>query len=223
MHRIFTALNINSDSELADILGITPPSIAGARKRGLVPGLWVEKIAQDYKISADWLLFGRGPMRPEVEWAGGTAAAAVTDTQGCDVELRLIPMVEARISAGQGSLETSGKCERSYAFRMDFLLRKGNPDTMILMRVAGDSMAPEIDDGDVVLLDQAQRTILPGRIYAVGFEEAIYLKRIDMEPGKVVLKSVNTEYRPVELDVRGDCSEQFRVIGKVLWSGREYR
>ena len=63
-----------------------------------------------------------------------------------------------------------------------------------------------------------------GRIFAVGFEEAIYLKRIDMLPGKVILKSVNEEcYPPVELSVSGDLGEQFRVIGQVLWSGREYR
>ena len=75
-----------------------------------------------------------------------------------------------------------------------------------------------------MLLDQSKKDIIPGRIFAVGFEEAIYLKRIDMVPGKVVLKSVNeTAYPPIELDVRGDMAAQFRVIGKVVWSGREYR
>lgn len=114
--------------------------------------------------------------------------------------------------------------ERSYAFRMDFLLRKGNPDAMILMRVAGDSMQPEIMDNDVVLIDQSKRDIIPGKIFAVGFEEAIYLKRIDMVPGKVILKSVNEDcYPPISLDIQGDMAEQFRVIGKVIWSGREYR
>ena len=52
-----------------------------------------------------------------------------------DVDLILIPMVEARLSAGQGSLQTDGNSERSYAFRSDFLHRKGNPDNMVLMRV----------------------------------------------------------------------------------------
>ena len=141
-----------------------------------------------------------------------------------DVDLKLIPMAEARLSAGNGSLEVNGNHERSYAFRIDFLLRKGNPDKMVLMRVAGDSMQPEIMDGDVVLLDQSKTNIIPGRIFAVGFEEAIYLKRIDMIPGKVILKSVNEEaYPPIELDMRGDMAEFFRVIGKVIWSGREYR
>ena len=138
------------------------------------------------------------------------------------MDLILIPMVEARLSAGQGSLQTDGNSERSYAFRSDFLHRKGNPDNMVLMRVSGDSMQPEILNNDVVLLDQSKTDILPGRIYAVGFEEAIYLKRVDMLPGKVILKSANPAYPPVELDIRDQQRDAFRVIGQVLWSGREY-
>jgi phage repressor protein C with HTH and peptisase S24 domain len=140
-----------------------------------------------------------------------------------DVDILLIPMVKARLSAGTGSLETDATSTRQYAFRSDFLHRKGNPDTMVLMRVAGDSMFPEIRDNDVVLIDQSKRDLLPSRIFAVGFDDAVYIKRIDMLPGKIILKSVNEEaYPPVELDVRGDYASKFRVIGQVLWCGREY-
>ena len=91
---------------------------------------------------------------------------------------------------------------------------------MALMRVAGDSMQPEICHGDVVLIDQSKRSIIPGRIFAVGFEEAIYLKRIDMLPGKVILKSVNEEcYPPVELSVSGDLGEQFRLSDRCFGAG----
>lgn len=95
---------------------------------------------------------------------------------------------------------------------------------MVLMQVSGDSMQPEILDGDMVLIDQGKKDIplKLGRIFAVGFEDAIYLKRIDKLPGKIILKSVNPEYPPVELDVRGQLGDSFRVIGQVLWVGREY-
>ena len=59
---------------------------------------------------------------------------------------------------------------------------------MVLMRVSGDSMEPEIMDNDIVLIDQGKRDVTPGRLYAIGFDEAIYLKRIDILPGKVILK-----------------------------------
>lgn len=194
-------------------IGVSRGSLSAyERDENQPPADILREICAKYNVSADWLLLGSELIVPPSAPALG------------DVDLKLIPMAEARLSAGNGSLEVSGDHDRSYAFRMDFLLRKGNPDKMVLMRVAGDSMQPEILDGDVVLLDQSKKDIIPGRIFAVGFEEAIYLKRIDMVPGKVVLKSVNeTAYPPIELDVRGDMAAQFRVIGKVVWSGREYR
>lgn len=215
--RLVEAAGVASEAALSGPLGVSSQAIYDARRRGKIPDSWVRVVAEQFDVSADWLFFGRGGKSPTEPLSGQSATS-------CDVELKLIPMAEARLSAGNGSLEVSGDHERSYAFRMDFLQRKGNPDKMVLMRVAGDSMQPEILDGDVVLLDQSKTSIIPGRIFAVGFEEAIYLKRIDMTPGKVILKSVNEEaYPPIELDMRGDMAEFFRVIGKVVWSGREYR
>ena len=182
----------------------------------------LEKICFKFDVSPAWLLLGIGPMRSG-EPNLSSSLPKTPEYRAPEDDLILIPMVEARLSAGAGSLETSGDIEKTYAFRSDFLHRKGNPERMILMRVAGDSMEPEIRDNDVVLLDQSKRDIVPGKIFAVGFEESIYLKRIDNLPGKVILRSVNPAYPPVELDLRGDCEAQFRVIGRVLWCGREYK
>lgn len=218
MGRLLTASASKNDSELARALGIKPQSVNGARKRGEIPPAWIQSCAEKTGISSDWLFFGRGPMRLSDE----LPAQQPEKLRSCDVDLILIPMVEARLSAGQGSLQTGGNSERSYAFRSDFLHRKGNPQDMVLMRVEGDSMQPEIMHNDVVLIDQSKTQIRLGRIFAVGFEEAIYLKRIDMLPGKVILKSANPAYPPVELDIRDQQGDSFRVIGQVLWSGREY-
>ena len=58
----------------------------------------------------------------------------------------------------------------------------------VYKRQSGDSMEPAIMDNDIVLIDQGKRDVTPGRLYAIGFDEAIYLKRIDILPGKVILK-----------------------------------
>lgn len=219
LQRLMQALTVVSDAELARSLGITPQSVSGARKRGEVPPAWVQTCAAQTGVNAHWLFFGRGPMRlPEA--GDGELPSIQTD---CETDLVSVPLAEARLSAGTGSLEVSSHSQGSYAFRGDFLRRKGNPRRMVLMRVSGDSMVPEIFDNDLVLLDRGQTEISPGRLYAVGFEDAIYIKRIDKVPGKIILHSVNPAYPPVSLDLRGDCADQFRVIGRVLWSGREYR
>ena len=219
LQRLMQALSVVSDAELARSLGITPQSVCGARKRGEVPPAWIQTCAAQTGVNAHWLFFGSGPMRlPEA--ADGELPSIQAD---CETDLISVPLAEARLSAGTGSLEVNNHSQGSYAFRGDFLRRKGNPRRMVLMRVSGDSMVPEIFDNDLVLLDRGQTEISPGRLYAVGFEDAIYIKRIDKLPGKIVLNSVNPAYPPVSLDLRGDCADQFRVIGRVLWSGREYR
>lgn len=217
LERLKKACGVETDTAFADFLGISQGSISGAKKKGQLPHSWFFQVAEKTNISADWLCFGRGPLRPDEE-----ASPIVYQHGPDDTDVVWIPMVDAVLSAGHGSFETSANCERKYAFRLDFIARKGNPNNMVMMRVAGDSMAPEIQDNDVVLIDQSKRDIMPGKIFAVGFEESIYLKRIDNLPGKVILKSANPAYPPVELDVRGQMDEQFRIIGRVLWSGREY-
>lgn len=214
--RLMEAANVKNEAEFARLLGINQSSIAAARKREQVPPGWVEKIADRFNADANWLFFGEGNADlTKMQVPCGAREAS-------DVDLIMVPMVEARLSAGHGSLQVSGESDRSYAFRSDFLHRKGNPKSMVLMRVEGDSMQPEIMDGDAVLLDQSKTDIRIGKIFAVGFEDAIYLKRIDKVPGKVILKSTNPAYPPLEIDVQGQEEDLFRVIGQVLWIGREY-
>ena len=149
LQRLMLSLNATSDAELARALGITPQSVSGARKRGEVPPAWIQECAAETNVNAHWLFFGSGPMRlPEA--AEGELPAASPDS---DADLIHIPLAEARLSAGTGSLEVSERTDDSYAFRGDFLRRKGNPRRMVLMRVSGDSMVPEIFDNDLVLLN----------------------------------------------------------------------
>ncbi len=61
--RMFTATQTRGDSALARVLGIQPPSVAAARKREQIPGAWIEKVAEQFGINANWLLFGMGPMK----------------------------------------------------------------------------------------------------------------------------------------------------------------
>lgn len=63
LSRILKAANISKHSELSKLLGINQSSIAAARKRGQLPPGWIEKIAEDFNINANWLFFGQGSMR----------------------------------------------------------------------------------------------------------------------------------------------------------------
>jgi phage repressor protein C with HTH and peptisase S24 domain len=231
--RLLTATESKSESDFARSIGITPQSVNGARKRGKVPPDWVQSVAEKTGISSDWLFFGRGPMRignaqptapgpgkinpiPEGEPQWMSAKDAAEKGYG------LIPKVRARLSAGTGSLETTDSVIGLYAFKMEFLIRKGHPNRMVLMDVVGDSMEPDIWPGDTVLIDESQREIIAGGMFAVGIEQEVYVKYLHRIPGKLVLRSKNPEYDPIEVDMNGEISNSVRIIGRVVWSCREY-
>jgi hypothetical protein len=56
--RLKEALNVKSDGQLANNLGISRQNIGAARKRDDVPPGWIYKVAELSGCSMDWLHFG---------------------------------------------------------------------------------------------------------------------------------------------------------------------
>jgi phage repressor protein C with HTH and peptisase S24 domain len=78
-----------------------------------------------------------------------------------------ISQVSGHISAG-GGLIPDNMVEMRIAFRRDWIQRKGSPENMSLIRVAGDSMEPTLHSGDIVLIDHSRDYVDPhGGIYAI--------------------------------------------------------
>lgn len=230
-------------SEKRKNLGITQKDLSAASsvsvtsiqnyENGQIPGGDILlRIASALNCSMEWLLTGEGETQRGTAYSAPQEPAAAPqkqtniyngkDTLTCfDCELMMVPLVEAKLSAGNGSFETSGDSDRRYAFRMDFLRRKGNASAMILMRVAGDSMEPKIEHNDVVLIDTSKTDLRLGCMYAVAVQDLVYLKMVNAEPGKLILSSANPAYAPLEIDARGDLKNGIRIIGKAVWVGRE--
>lgn len=151
----------------------------------------------------------------------GEATLRRLAAEGKDVcELVMVPKVRARLSAGNGSLETSAEVVGRFAFRSEWIRSKGQVSKMVLMEVTGDSMQPALLNGDTVLIDQGAVDIIAGAIYAVGMDNEVIVKCVDKIPGKYVLRSLNAVYPPIEIDFK-DESLNVRIIGRVLWWCRE--
>jgi phage repressor protein C with HTH and peptisase S24 domain len=89
---------------------------------------------------------------------------------------------------------------------------------MILIDIYGNSMEPELKDGDTVFIDASEKDILAGAIYAVGIDDTIMVKKIERHPGKLVFMSDHKDYEPVYLGQNEMNS--VRIIGKVVWISR---
>ncbi len=201
--RIMEVVGIRSQRELAEALGISRSSVSSAKSRGSVPPRWILKLAQDHKINTDWLLTGMGDRHVER-----------------NVTFESVPLVRATLSAGGGSLEVGEEVLERMPFRLDWLKRKGNPDKMVMFPVTGDSMEPVIRHGDTVLVDRSRTDIVSGRVYAVGVEDAIYVKRVEKGPGGITLVSENPAFPPETFT--GERADALRIIGRMIWSSREY-
>lgn len=79
--------------------------------------------------------------------------------------------------------------------------------------VAGDSMEPKINDGDLLLVQDTPQ-LDSGEIGIFLLNEKVYCKRFHYNPitKELVLKSLNTIYKPMHIDRDDD----FRIIGKVV-------
>lgn len=206
--RVSQALGITSQQELAQILGVNRSAVTQAKHRDAVPDKWLHKLAHDYGLRPQWLATGAG-------------VSGVQSSAGHDTEFFEVPKVAARLCAGGGSFEVDAHIEDYQAFKRQWLMRKGSPEHMVMMDVFGNSMEPEIKEGDSVLVDQQQQAIIAGGIYAVGVEDTVMVKRMEKRPNALVLLSDNTDYAPIVL--QGDELDTVRIIGKVVWSCREYR
>jgi phage repressor protein C with HTH and peptisase S24 domain len=208
LQRVFEATGITSQTELASVLKINRSAITQARKKNSIPDKWILQLYKTFGLNPDWVETGSGPT---------FIKKSVSD----DSIFKNIPKVKARLSAGGGSFEVGSEVEGYYAFRKDWLTTKGNQNKMVLMDIFGNSMEPEIKDGDTILIDESQKDILAGAIYAVGIDDTIMVKRLEKHPNKLVLLSDNKDYAPIYL--QSSDINSVRIIGKVIWVSRELR
>jgi phage repressor protein C with HTH and peptisase S24 domain len=185
-------------------------------------------------INLNWFITGNGEPFLEnaeknivrepgpINRVSGPVAAPpiVPDTGSLDPDaFDLVPLAEARLSAGGGSfVQSEGFCAY-YAFKKEWLRRiaDGGTDNLVLVKVSGDSMHPTIDDGDMVLVDTARLHIRSGAIYAIGIDDTIAVKRIDLAPPATVnIISDNKLYQPYTAAL-----DQVRILGQVIWFARE--
>ncbi len=203
--RLREATTITSQASLAKTLSISRAAITQAKKSDSIPIKWITELSRLFNVNPDWL-------------KKGTGSKALSQNIYHEIFLQ-VPKIMARLSAGGGSFETEPEIKEFYSFRKDWLRKKGNARDMVLMDIFGNSMEPELKEGDTVLIDQSQKAVLAGAIYAVGLADTIVVKRLEKRPKELVLLSENERYPMMRF--RGEEMNSVRIIGKVIWVCRE--
>lgn len=83
---------------------------------------------------------------------------------------------------------------------------------LVALKVQGDSMDLEIEDGGTIIVDMDDKALFPGRLYVVmnGDNETTF-KQFDLDPARLVPRSTNPAHSVILI---GD-GQPFTVFGRV--------
>lgn len=130
------------------------------------------------------------------------------------VEFTRIKVFDIQVSAGRGQLAPSEDVIDQISFTTEWLLKLGvNADLCGLVEVRGDSMAPHIRNGALVLVHFAEMEVMDGHIYAFTLNEELFLKRLTRLEHGWLITSDNPAYPPIKVD--GLDANMLRVHGRV--------
>ncbi|MCE2539203.1 MAG: hypothetical protein J4G16_02085 [Acidobacteria bacterium] len=134
--------------------------------------------------------------------------------EGTECGVVMIPFApEVRLAAGTGEVVFEESPEVSIAVSADALASWARPGRLTCVRAAGDSMEPNIRDGDLVVVDAARTDPLDGQLFAVRTDGGVVIKRLRQNRGRWLLASDNRAHpsQPV--------AEDDRILGQVAWCG----
>lgn len=92
-----------------------------------------------------------------------------------------------------------------------------NINNLVMFTVRGDSMDggnSRIKNGSQIIVDTSVKEYINDGIYAIRIENALFVKRLQYMPGKLLVKSDNPIYQPFEVDLKTDS---VNIIGAVVY------
>ena len=131
-----------------------------------------------------------------------------------------VPEMEVEAAAGPGALNEEYADERARWQLPEAMIRhEGNADPAALriLRVRGNSMEPEMREGDRIVVDTARRMPAMGELFVLWDGDGLVVKRVEKarDPGPLRLRlvSANPDYPPYTC-----LAEEANIVGKVIWT-----
>lgn len=132
-------------------------------------------------------------------------------------DLERIRRVRLRLQAGVNgfSLDADESDGMPIFFRADWLRQRGfKPYELIALKVAGQSMEPNLYPDDLVVVNTADREPKDGKVFAINYEGEAVIKRMVRDGGSWWLASDNPDQRRFP---RKECVDHACiVVGRVI-------
>ncbi len=135
--------------------------------------------------------------------------------------------VTVEVSAGAGTLAEEFVSETALWHWPENMVRHeagADPESLRILRVRGNSMEPELSDGDRIVVDVSRRLPATGETFVLWDGIGLVVKHVEVargdavdddEPPRLRLISANPDYAPYSC-----LAEDAHILGKVLWAVR---
>jgi len=179
--RMKTVLGVQQDKQVSEALGGSRSFVSVIKNRGTPPYAECVALAAERGVSLDWLILGRG----ESGLVGDVAAAPASEFP----HLVELPFFDAGAPVWGETIAAD-----SWRLPAQWLeLQRLSAGQVMVVRVAGDAMAPMLAEDEVVLVNCEQRAI--DGVYLVRFGAGVHFRRIQhMADGSLRLSCDNPAY-----------------------------
>jgi phage repressor protein C with HTH and peptisase S24 domain len=209
-----------SQSELSRRSGVPQPTInrilKGTGKKG-PESHTIKPLAEACNVAFQWLYEGIGPMERESARAAGpdaeTIKVSVEDKEsGKFVGVRMLKRV---IHAGVDGIEGDFEYDDGIilSLPLDWVEQKRlRAENLVALKVKGESMYPTMREGNVVIVNTADRMPMDGELFAVNHNHKPVVKRLEREGGSWYLASDNR----LPQYTRRSVDEETQIVGRVV-------
>ncbi|WP_040501900.1 LexA family transcriptional regulator [Herbaspirillum sp. YR522] len=223
LQQLLQAKDGGNMSELAAFCKVTPQAVQQWIAQGRAPRPHrLQEIAAYFGITEKELLFGEdvpGDMtsRENERVVFPASFIPVAAYEPGDDDFVTIKTVRLKLSAGITgfSIEPERGEGMPIVFQREWMERNGfYAENLIAVKIRGDSMRPKLDDGDLVVINTADRIPKDNHLYAVNFDGEDVIKRLCRENREWWLVSDNPDQKsyPKQICKGGSCI----IIGHII-------
>ncbi len=189
-----TLTNTAKNVDLAKVLGISPKTIQNWKYRNKIP--------EDIFLKARLVSESDAILNPPRGYI-------------------TLDVYEQTVSAGDGALVVSEEKSQDIVFSESFIYNDigVNPANVFLMPVKGDSMYPTLRNGALVMVNRVEQ-FTGDSIYVFRYDGQLMVKRLQFSKDGLRVVSDNETYKEWSLSKSEINSNDFEIIGEVVWSGQ---
>ncbi|MFY9074739.1 S24 family peptidase [Malaciobacter mytili] len=183
------------DKDIAKTLGIKYDNFRKHKQYNKVPYYEIMSFLAKRNISINWFFFNQLP-------------ESLVDSTSNYIILKYQKNIN--ITAGGGGINYELNPEPLIIDKQLLDYINSSYKYTEVLKVFGDSMEPDIKENSLIFVDKSKKEIDNKSIYVINTLDGLFIKKLNIDNDKVILKSTNHFFSDIKLNIN-----DINIIGKV--------